>query len=111
MGNNITLDLSIGRNNPNSSPYTIIARVQDVCPSTALLGGGCDLRCDNETDYKALFVTHNVVVPGNMAYIDASAVGSRVECSASYMSRDPTVAKCALQATSYCCNATVNGTS
>lgn len=111
LGNNATVDLSIGRNNPNSSPYTVLARAQDVCVNTTLLGGGCDLRCDNDTDYRMLFVTRNMVVPGNVPYNDTSGSGSFVECGASYFSRDPTLAKCVLHATSYCCNTTLNSTS
>jgi hypothetical protein len=45
-------DLSRGRNNPNSSPYLALAKAQDVCPRNTLVGGGCDLRCDNQDDYR-----------------------------------------------------------
>jgi hypothetical protein len=51
-GGNAVTDLSRGRNNPNSSPYLALAKAQDVCPRNTLLGGGCELRCDNQDDYK-----------------------------------------------------------
>ncbi|KAF6253360.1 hypothetical protein COO60DRAFT_1547425 [Scenedesmus sp. NREL 46B-D3] len=73
-------------------------------------GRGCDLRCDNDTDYRALFITRNMVVPGNAPYNGTSGSGSFVECGASYINRDPTLARCVLHATSFCCNTTLNST-
>jgi hypothetical protein len=56
-----------------------------------------------------LFITRNMVVPGNVPYNDTSGSGSFVECGASYFSRDPTVGRCLLLATSVCCNTTQTG--
>jgi hypothetical protein len=57
-------DLSRGRNNPNSSPSLALAKAQDVCPRNTLIGGGCDLRCDTQDDYRcADFVLSQKLCP------------------------------------------------